>query len=532
MQKVRNAVILAAGRSYSFAPFSYETPKALFKVKGETLIERQIKQLREARVENIAVVIGSMREKLYFLEEKYGVTLIENSLYASKNNIFSVMCARDFLGDCFLCNCDNYYLGNPFLSHAESNVSYRQAVKKSGPDREFNCYVNDTGRIVRVSTNDPLAPFSLVGYAYLSTDFASKFIDLYDVASNGLTADRLFWEEFVGAHLDVLDLRIEVVKEDEVLEFDSVEDVRAFDSNLIENLNSHIVENICLTLKCERTDITNIKTIAKGLTNVSFTFDVKGERYVYRHPGGSSSVTANRPAEYQAQRLAYDLGVDRTLVYIHPTDGWKISRYVPGTYDFTYSDRNALHEVLRKLRKYHLSGGRIDFVYDPVAMSDRMMTMACQTDPNLRSNFAEIRQKIGRLYEYTKRDSVPLCPCHGDCYWPNFLISEAGLDLIDWEFAGMCDPANDFGGIIGRDKCFSDEKDIEGLLAVYLNHKPSPFERRHYFSFIAIDAWLYFCWSIYKAGVNEPNGFFMHSCYKQMNRFTDKMLAEYEKELA
>ena len=61
---VRRAVILAAGRSFSFAPFSYETPKALFKVKGETLIERQIRQLREVGVETIAVVVGSMREKL------------------------------------------------------------------------------------------------------------------------------------------------------------------------------------------------------------------------------------------------------------------------------------------------------------------------------------------------------------------------------------------------------------------------------------------------------------------------------------
>lgn len=530
MTKVNNAVILAAGRSYSFAPFSYETPKALFRVRGETLIERQIKQLQEAKVENIVVVIGSMREKLYFLEEKYDVILVENSLYASKNNIFSVMCAREYLGDCFLCNCDNYYLENPFLRHLDSSVSYRQVVKKDGADKEFNCHVDDEGRVVRVSTNDTTAPFSLVGYTYLTPDFAKKFVEFYDVAAKGLCADRLFWEEFVGSHLDALELRIKVVGKDEVLEFDSVEDVRSFDQNLIENLNSCIVENICSTLKCERADIANIRTIAKGLTNVSFTFDVKGVRYVYRHPGGSSSVTANRLAEYQAQRLAYDLGVDRTLVYIHPTDGWKISRYVPGTYDFAYSDRVALHDVLRKLRKYHLSGGHIDFIYDPVAMSDRMMTMACQTDPNLRSNFAEMRQKIGRLYECTKRDGVPLCPCHGDCYWPNFLISDEGLDLIDWEFAGMCDPANDFGGIIGRDKCFSDEQDIENLLAIYLNHKPSRFEKRHYFSFIAIDAWLYFCWSIYKAGVNEPNGFFMHSCYKQMNRFADRMLAEYDKE--
>lgn len=528
--KVKHAVILAAGRSFSFAPFSYELPKALFKVKGETLIERQIRQLQEAGVGKIAIVVGSMREKLYFLEAKYSVEIIENSLYASKNNIYSVQCAREYLGDCFLCNCDNYYPENPFLKHGDSSCSYRQTCEKEGLDKEFNCYADERERIVRITTNDRNAHHSLVGYAYFTEEFAKKYLALYDLAAKGLSADRMFWEEFVGAHLDELDLRARHVASGEVLEFDSVEDVRAFDPNLIENLNSRIVENICATLKCQKFEISAVKTVAKGLTNVSFTFDVRGETYVYRHPGGSSSVTANRPAEYQAQNLAYKLGIDKTLVYIHPTDGWKISRYIPDTYDFTYSDRESLHRVLRMLRTYHLSGGQIDFVYDPIATSDRMMTMACQTDPNLRVAFAETREKAGRLYEHTKKDGVPLCPCHGDCYWPNFLISKDTLNLIDWEFAGMCDPANDFGGIVGRDSDFSDEDDIEGLLSVYLGHQPDAFERRHYFAFVAIDAWLYFCWSIYKAGVNEPNGFFMHSCYIQMSRFMDKMLAEYEEE--
>lgn len=527
---IMKAVILAAGRSFSFAPFSYETPKALFKVKGETLIERQIRQLREAGVETIAAVVGSMREKLYFLEEKWGVKIIENSLYASKNNIYSVQCAREYLKDAFLCNCDNYYLENPFLSHVDSSCSYRQAVAKRGVDKEFNCYIDAAGRIARITSNDASAPYSLVGYAYWTAEFADAFFTIYDSATNGLSVDRLFWEELVASHLDKLPMKVRVVPENTVLEFDSVEDVRAFDSDLIENLNSRIVDNICSIIKCERKDITNVKTVAKGLTNVSFTFMVKGETFVYRHPGGSSSVTANRPAEYQAQNLAYKLGIDKTLVYIHPTDGWKISRFVPDTYDFSYVDRSALHRVLKLLRQYHISGGHIDFEYDPIATSDRMMAMACQTDPNLRLEFAEMRGKAGRLYEYTKKDGVPLCPCHGDCYWPNFLISKDTLDIIDWEFAGMCDPANDFGGIVGRDLDFDDEEEIGVLLEVYLGHSPSAFERRHYFSFIAIDAWLYFCWSIYKAGVNEPNGFFMHSCYVQMHRFMDKMLAAYEKE--
>ena len=50
--KVENAVILAAGLSSRFAPISYEKPKGLLKVRGEILIERQIRQLQDAGISN------------------------------------------------------------------------------------------------------------------------------------------------------------------------------------------------------------------------------------------------------------------------------------------------------------------------------------------------------------------------------------------------------------------------------------------------------------------------------------------------
>ena len=46
--RVDNAVILAAGSAARLAPLSFEKPKAMFKVRGEVLIERMIRQLKEA----------------------------------------------------------------------------------------------------------------------------------------------------------------------------------------------------------------------------------------------------------------------------------------------------------------------------------------------------------------------------------------------------------------------------------------------------------------------------------------------------
>ena len=59
MYKAAHAVIMAAGTSSRFAPLSYEFPKALITVKGEVLIERQIRQLKEAGINDIYAVLNS-----------------------------------------------------------------------------------------------------------------------------------------------------------------------------------------------------------------------------------------------------------------------------------------------------------------------------------------------------------------------------------------------------------------------------------------------------------------------------------------
>ena len=83
----RNAIILAAGKSNRFAPFTYEKPKGLFRVKGEILIERQIEQLLEAGITDIYIVVGYMKEKFFYLEQKYGVKLLVNNDFGKKGNL-------------------------------------------------------------------------------------------------------------------------------------------------------------------------------------------------------------------------------------------------------------------------------------------------------------------------------------------------------------------------------------------------------------------------------------------------------------
>lgn len=80
----RRAVILAAGPGMHMVPINTETPKALLRVHGEVLIERLIRQLHEAGVEEIHVVVGYLKEQLEYLTEDFGVKLLVAPDYASK----------------------------------------------------------------------------------------------------------------------------------------------------------------------------------------------------------------------------------------------------------------------------------------------------------------------------------------------------------------------------------------------------------------------------------------------------------------
>ena len=95
--------------STRFVPFNYEMPKGLLEVKGEVLIERQIRQLQEKGINEIIVVVGHMKDKFEYLKEKFGVILIEVMDYAEKNNHASVYAAKDYLKNTIITSSDLYF---------------------------------------------------------------------------------------------------------------------------------------------------------------------------------------------------------------------------------------------------------------------------------------------------------------------------------------------------------------------------------------------------------------------------------------
>jgi len=277
--KVDNAIIMAAGTASRFAPLSFEVHKAMIEVKGEILIERQINQLREAGIDEIIIVTGYKAEQFEYLKKKFGVELVHNPDYLIRNNNSSIWTVRDYLKNSYICSSDNYFLDNPF--EAEVDACYYSAVYADGETNEW-CIEDDDGRIKNVIVGGKDS-WVMLGHVFWSEEFSRKFLSILNAEYNHPeTADKL-WETIYIEHIDELNMKIRKYPSDFIFEFDTLDELRKFDTSYIYDTRSEILKKIAQKLSVEEKQITKVK-VFKEKDNVAagFTFEtIRKFKYYY-----------------------------------------------------------------------------------------------------------------------------------------------------------------------------------------------------------------------------------------------------------
>ena len=284
MYIVDNAIIMAAGVSSRFAPLSVERPKALTVVKGEVLIERQIRQLQAAGIHEIYIVAGYKAEQFEYLTEKFDVKLILNKEYMIRNNHSSIYAARDVIRNTYICSADNYFLENPFECQVEE--SYYAAVYAQGETREWCMQTDADGYINHVVVGGSNAWYML-GHAFWSEDFSSRFLSLLDEVYDLPQTKNLFWENIFIDHLDALKMQMRKYPDHYIFEFDSIDELRLFDESYVSDTRSVILKRIAQTLngsEAEIRQITPLKNTDTTVTGIQFSF--RGEWYCYTYNDG------------------------------------------------------------------------------------------------------------------------------------------------------------------------------------------------------------------------------------------------------
>ena len=478
--KVNNAVILAAGMSTRFAPLSYEKPKGLLNVKDEILIERQIKQLHSVGIKDITLVVGYMKEKMFYLEEKYGVEIVVNEDYYRYNNTSSMMLVANKLSNTYICSSDNYFEKNPFEKYVYKG--YYSSVYEEGETDEYCISFDKKDRIIDAKVGG-CNSWVMLGHVYFDREFSNKFSSILREEYKKQAVKEGLWEDLYIRFISELDLRIRRYSRNIIREFDSLDELREFDKDYLKNTNSRILNNISNILECREEEIEQISPIKAGLTNTSFKFTVSGKQYVYRHPGKGTEDYINRKSEAASMEVAKKLGIDNTHIYIDE-EGWKISHYIDEARNLDYHNKEDVSQALEYLKLLHNSGEKTEYKFDIWKQIDGFRHLLAE---NNRDDFEDMNDLVD-LVERLKNelsDDQEYCLCHCDSYDPNFLIDkENKMYLIDWEYSGMTHPAVDLGTFVACSD-YKVEEAVE-VIKEYLEEDYTPNKLKTYLGYTAI----------------------------------------------
>ena len=517
--KVDNAVILAAGITIETI---YAPPKGLFLIDGEPIIERQIKQLKEAGINDIYIVVGYKKEMYFYLEDKYGVTLIGNPRL-DKNNIYSLYLARKYLKNTYVCACDYYFKENPFSSHEYH--AFHGTTFLDDATKKFVVKTNRKGRIIDVIPG-AAAGECIHGIAYFDREFSDLFVGFMEEEIDNYRVDTLFWQEFLARHTDDLDMYVRRFDSSDALEFDDLRALRSMNLLFVDSVSDHIVSNICEQLDCKPSDITYVDVLDAGHSNITFKVVADEKDYVYRYPGVSGKNIVSRSRETFANKLGRTLGIDNTLIFID-SSGHKLSRFVPDARPLDPNKQEeigALAKIVRGLHDYELSDDeKKTYAFDPIIEADRLLQLSCANKDNLFEIFKETREAVHAISAELEKDNFKKALCHCNLNSNNCLITDNSFDLIDWEFSGYCDIAYDFPFLGDYD---FREEDLFAYLTDYYGRKPTDDEYRHWLCYRAVHYWYYTCWAIYKESVNEDCGNLLLVFYEDCKK-TVKLAKKY-----
>ncbi len=484
--KPQNAIILAAGVGLRMIPINNKVPKAFLEISGEALIERLIVQLLDAGIEKIDIVVGFLKEKFEYLCDKYGVNLVYNPEYATKNNLHSLLLVADRIKNTYIMPADIWIATNPFKK--SELYTWYMVVDELSP--------NST---VRVNRRRELVPVGagakgnkMIGIAFLDEKRGPQLARrLKELAAKSTYADA-FWEE--ALFTKEAPVYAKVCKASAAREIDSYEQLREIDKNS-KSLDSRVLRVIAAQLNVQEKDIEDIAILKKGMTNRSFVFSAEGEKYICRIPGEGTDNLIDRRGEYAVYEVIKNLGITDEIVYISPESGIKITKYLQDASVCDPNNRANVKACMETLRKFHEMRITVSHEFD---IFERMAFYESlwEGHSSIFRDHAETKAKVGALKDIINALPRTHSLTHIDAVPDNFLFTKDEIYLIDWEYAAMADPHTDIAmfaiyAMYERDK-------VEELIDFYFEGKCEADIRLKIYCYISACGLLWSNWCEYK----------------------------------
>lgn len=229
--RVKRAIILAAGFGSRMMPATKDKPKPMVKVNGVRIIDTLLDALSFAGIEDITVIGGYQFKELMTLLNKYpSLNLIENTEYATTNNISSAMLSLEKLyGGCYFCEADLY------ISNPEIIPKYQYASNILGSyslETDDWSFKMDDGCLIDYKKGNTYC-YNYYGISYWTSEDCEKLRNDFALVYNTFENGKDYFWEFIPFVLMKERYRVEIrpCRKTDIIEIDNYYELAQLDSS-------------------------------------------------------------------------------------------------------------------------------------------------------------------------------------------------------------------------------------------------------------------------------------------------------------
>ena len=462
-----------------------------------------------------------MKDSFEYLIDEYHVQLIVNEQYAQRNNLHSLALVADRIHNTYIVPCDIWCEQNPFC-HTEL---YSWYMVSEQVDLMSDVRINRKTELVSIPKTE--AGNAMIGISYLTDPEASVIAEKLMLLDDEKHADD-FWEVALYKK-DRMIVNARRVSESDVVEINTYEQLRSIDSDSAQ-LQSNAIATISEALGCHQEEIVNISVLKKGMTNRSFMFRIANERYIMRIPGEGTDQLINRQQEAEVFQTISGLGFCDDPVYINPKTGYKITKFIDGVRVCDSESIADVERCMKKLKEFHQMRLTVPHTFDIFGQIEFYESL-WDGSPSVYRDYVKTKEAVLSLRKYIDTVKKDYCLTHIDAVPDNFLFypteSGEGLQLTDWEYAGMQDPHVDIAmfciySLYDRAQC-------DQLIDIYFEGQCDICTRIKIYCYIAACGLLWSNWCEYKRKLGVEFGEYSLRQYrfaKEYYRYAKEMMNE------
>ena len=277
---------------------------------------------------------------------------------------------------------------------------------------------------------------------------------------------------------------------------------------------------IAEALGAEMGDLSDFEPMVKGMTNRSFLFTCKGTRYILRIPGEGTDSLVNRREEAAVYRAISGTGLCDDVAYINPLNGLKVTRFLDNVRNcdpYNADDLAAAFDLMRSFHEMKLKVPHAFSVTEHIEYYESLWDGA----PSAYPDYLETKERVLALQAFVDEHRSPMCLTHIDAVPDNFLFytrdGREGLQLTDWEYAGMQDPHVD----IAMFCIYSgyDREHIDEAVNLYFHGICDRDTRTKIYCYIALCGLLWSNWCEYKRMFGVEFGDYATSQYQYAKEY-------------